>query len=171
MLGITATTIPCQVPYLTPNPNDVTALATQLEPYRGMRNIGLSWAGSARHVNDRRRSCPLAMFTPLLEMPGINWFSLQKNDGEDEIAAVPAAARLIQLDARNDFDRKAALVSALDLVISVDTSNAHLAGALACPVWVLLPFAADWRWHLSRTDSPYPTAQLFRQPASVTGTP
>jgi tetratricopeptide (TPR) repeat protein len=165
VLGITATTIPCEVPYLTPNPRDVTALAAQLEPYRGQRNIGLSWAGSAKHVNDRRRSCPLAMLTPLLEMPGINWFSLQKNDGEDEIAAVPAASRLIQLDARNDFDRKAALVAALDLVISVDTSNAHLAGALARPVWVLLPFAADWRWHLSRSDSPwYPTARLFRQP-------
>ena len=76
------------------------------------------------------------------------WFSLQKDDGEDQIAAVPAARNLVLLDARHDFDRKAALIGALDLVISVDTSIAHLAGALARPVWVLLPFAPDWRWQL-----------------------
>ena len=164
-LGITAATIPCEVPYLTPDPEDLAALAPLLEPYRATLKVGLSWAGKRDHANDRRRSCPLALMTPLLEMPGVTWFSLQKHDGEDQIPALPAARRLIQLDARNDFDRKAALLSSLDLVISVDTSNAHLAGALARALWVLLPFAADWRWQLARTDSPwYPTARLFRQP-------
>jgi ADP-heptose:LPS heptosyltransferase len=101
----------------------------------------------------------------MLAMPGITWYSLQKDDGEDEIAAVAAARKLVLLDARRDFDRKAALMNALDLVISVDTSTAHLAGALARPLWVLLPFAPDWRWLLARSDSPwYPTARLFRQP-------
>ncbi len=81
------------------------------------------------------------------------------------MARVPAAARIRLLDARNDFAQKAALIEGLDLVISVDTSNAHLAGALGKPVWILLPFAPDWRWGLSRGDSPwYPTARLFRQP-------
>ena len=127
--------------------------------------MGLSWAGNTRHVNDRRRSCPLVALAPLLELPDIAWFSLQKIDGEDQIAHVPAARRIQLLDARNDFARKAALIEGLDLVISVDTSNAHLAGALAKPVWILLPFAPDWRWRLGRTDSPwYPTARLFRQP-------
>ena len=81
------------------------------------------------------------------------------------MARVPAAARMHILDARNDFAGKAALIDGLDLVISVDTSNAHLAGALGKPVWILLPYAPDWRWGLDRTDSPwYPTARLFRQP-------
>jgi len=127
--------------------------------------VGLAWAGSRAHGNDRRRSCPLAALAPLLEMRAVAWFSLQKDDGEDQIAGVPAAQRLVLLDARRDFERKAALVAALDLVISVDTSIAHLAGALARPLWVLLPFAPDWRWQLHRSDSPwYPTARVFRQP-------
>jgi ADP-heptose:LPS heptosyltransferase len=130
-----------------------------------MLRVGLSWSGNARHVNDRRRSCPLAAFAPLLELPDIAWFSLQKDDGEDQMAQVPTAARIRLLDARNEFAQKAALIEGLDLVISVDTSNAHLAGALGKPVWILLPFAPDWRWGLSRSDSPwYPTARLFRQP-------
>ncbi len=102
---------------------------------------------------------------PLLLLPHIEWFSLQKGDGENEIARVPAAARIHLLDARNDFAQKAALIDGLDLVISVDTSNAHLAGALGKPLWLLLPYAPDWRWGLDRPDSPwYPTARLFRQP-------
>ena len=87
-------------------------------------------------------------------------------DGEDQIARVPAASHLRLLDARNDFDRKAALIASLDLVVSVDTSIAHLAGALGMPVWILLPFAADWRWGVDgSTTGWYPTATLFRQRA------
>lgn len=164
-LGVSPATIPCDVPYLAADPTHVMALAPVLAPHRQRLNVGLSWAGRAQHANDRRRSCPLAAMAPLFELAEVAWFSLQKGDGEDQIADVPAARALVQLDARNDFDRKAALASALDLVISVDTSNAHLAGALARPLWLLLPFAADWRWFTQRTDSPwYPTARLFRQP-------
>ena len=87
-------------------------------------------------------------------------------DRVEPIEEVPHA-RHFQLDARRDFDRKAALIDLLDLVISVDTSSVHLAGALARPLWVLLPFAPDWRWLRGREDTPwYPTARLFRQPRS-----
>ena len=164
-LGVTAETIPAAVPYLIPDPRFEAEIAAELGRHDRALRIGLAWAGSRVHLNDRRRSCPLAAFTPLLEMPGVAWFSLQKDDGEDQIAGLPAARGLIQLDARRDFDRKAALVAALDLVISVDTSNAHLAGALARPLWLLLPFAPDWRWQQGGAQSAwYPTAQLFRQP-------
>ena len=163
-LGIDARSIPHDVPYLRPGAEAVAAIASDLGPYRGTLRVGLSWAGNPRYVADRRRSCPLAALAPLLALPGVTFFSLQRDDGEDQLPGVAAARDLVLLEARRDFDRKAALVAALDLVISVDTSHAHLAGALARPVWVLLPFSPDWRWQLDRTDSPwYPTARLFRQ--------
>ena len=165
MLNVDERTIPASVPYLAPARSHVDALAPAIAAVPGKLRVGLSWAGNARHANDRRRSCPLAALAPLLELPDIAWFSLQKVDGEDQIAHIPAAQRIRLLDARNDFAQKAALVEGLDLVISVDTSNAHLAGALGKPVWILLPFAPDWRWGLGRSDSPwYPTGRLFRQP-------
>jgi ADP-heptose:LPS heptosyltransferase len=103
---------------------------------------------------------------PLFALPGVSWFSLSKDDGEEQIAGVPEAARLVLLDARRELDGAAALVAELDLVVSVDTSIAHLAGALARPTFVLLPFHADWRWRVAREDSDwYPTARLFRQHA------
>jgi tetratricopeptide (TPR) repeat protein len=164
-MGIDEATIPRDVPYLRSDPALREAIAIELAPYRANLKVGLSWAGSRTHHNDRHRSCPLAAFAPLLDLPGVTWFSLQRDDGEEQVPLVPAARRLVQLEARRDFDRKAALVDALDLVISVDTSSAHLAGALARPVWILLPFAPDWRWLRGRTDTPwYPTARLFRQP-------
>lgn len=164
-LGVTAGNVPHAVPYLASDPQHLAHIASELRPYRGVLKVGLAWAGSRSHSNDRRRSCPLARLAPLLELPGVAWFSLQRDDGEEQVPDVPSARRIVFLDARRDFDRKAALMDALDLVISVDTSSAHLAGALARPLWVLLPFAPDWRWLLERTDSPwYPTARLFRQP-------
>jgi len=167
VLGVDESNMPSAVPYLAAAEADIAALAADVATGPGTLRIGLSWAGNARHVNDRRRSCPLAMLAPLLELPGIAWYSLQKGDGEDQIAQVPAAARIRLPDARNDFAKKAALIGSLDLVISVDTGNAHLAGALGKPVWILLPAAPDWRWGLHRADSPwYPTARLFRQPAA-----
>jgi len=164
ILGVAADTIPNDVPYVTPDAQDAAAIAVELEPHRRNLLVGLSWAGNPRYSADRRRSCPLAALAPLLEMQGVTFFSLQRDDGEDQLPGVPAARNIVLLEARRDFDRKAALVDALDLVISVDTSHAHLAGALARPVWVLLPFSPDWRWQLDRGDSPwYPTARLFRQ--------
>ena len=165
VLGIDANSIPAAVPYLSASREDTAALAPELAASEGTLRIGLAWAGNPQQANDRRRSCPLAALVPLLELPGITWFSLQKGDGEDQIAEIPAAARIRQLDARNDFARKAALIGELDLVISVCSSSAHLAGALGKPVWILLQYAPDWRWGANRTDSPwYPTARLFRQP-------
>ncbi len=163
-LGIDAGTIPRAVPYLACDPRLAPGIEADLAPWRDRLKVGLAWAGSRAHGNDRRRSCPLAALAPLLGMRGVAWFSLQKDDGEEQIARVPEARDLVLLDARRDFERKAALIAALDLVVSVDTSTAHLAGALARPLWVLLPFAPDWRWQLDRGDSPwYPTARLFRQ--------
>jgi tetratricopeptide (TPR) repeat protein len=160
------TSIPAAVPYLSVSRENATEVAPALAVPEGTLRVGLSWAGNRQQANDRRRSCPLAALAPLLELPDIAWYSLQKGDGEDQIAGVPAAARIRQVDARNDFARKAALVAGLDLVISVCTSNAHLAGALGKPLWVLLAHAPDWRWGLGRSDSSwYPTAHLFRQPA------
>ncbi len=165
VLGMTESSIPNRVPYIEADTNRAAALSPHFDRDMNSLNIGLAWAGRRDHRNDRRRSCPLAMLAPLLELPGCAWFSLQKDDGEEQIPSVPAARKLILLDARKDFEGKAALVSRLDLVISVDTSSAHLAGALGRPVWILLPHAADWRWQQSRNDSPwYPTARLFRQP-------
>jgi hypothetical protein len=117
-------------------------------------------------ANNRRRSCPLAALAPLFARGDVAWYSLQREDGEDQIPAVPAARNLRLLDERNDFDGKAALIGALDLVVSVCTSTAHLAGALGRPLWVMLTHVPDWRWGLDgNTTRWYPTARLFRQPS------
>jgi Flp pilus assembly protein TadD len=168
-LGVTEATIPHDVPYLAggrrPLDDDVTATAREVAGAAGTLCVGLSWAGNPAHANDRRRSCPLATLAPLLELSNVVFFSLQKGDGEDQIAELPNASRIALLPARNDFGDKATLMQRLDLVLSVDTSNAHLAGALGRPLWLLLPYAPDWRWGLERGDSPwYPTARLYRQP-------
>ena len=154
------------VPYLHADPALVSAVRDGLGERTGRLRAGLAWAGNPRHANDRRRSCPLASLAPLLSRRDVDWYSLQRGDGEEQIARVPEASGLRLLDARNDFDAKAALIAGLDLVVSVDTSIAHLAGALAAPVWILLPCAADWRWGVSgSTTGWYPTARLFRQPS------
>jgi len=166
LLGITAPPANPIVPYLDVSPTrraDARRALASAAP-RGPR-IGLAWAGSRANTQNRARSCPLAAFAPLLARDDVAFVSLQKGDGEEEIPAVAAASRLASLDLRNDFDGTAALVSELDLVLSVDTSIAHLAGALGRPVWILLPHAADWRWLDGRDDTDwYPTARLFRQP-------
>jgi hypothetical protein len=165
-LGIDETSIPARVPYLTADVARRRELATPLAAQGEVLRAGLAWAGNPRNTNDRRRSAPLAALAPLLSLPGVAWFSLSKDDGEDQVRPVPEAARMVVLDARREFDGTAALVAELDLVVTVDTSIAHLAGALARPTFVLLPFHADWRWRTAREDSDwYPTVRLFRQPA------
>jgi hypothetical protein len=164
-LGVTASTVPCAVPYLAADPVRRTEVAAALAAHGRVRKVGLAWSGSPQNTNDRRRSVALAALASLFAVPGVAWFSLQTEDDENDVAAVPAAHVLHRLAARNDFDGAAALVAELDLVVTVDTSLAHLAGALARPTWVLLPFASDWRWQQDRADSPwYPTVRLFRQP-------
>ena len=129
------------------------------------RAVGLAWSGARRNTNDRRRSMPLQTLAPLLERSDVAWFSLQHDD-ERDVAGVPAAQALQRLPERIAFDGMAALIDALDLIICVDTSVAHVAGALDRPVWILLAHAHDWRWGLEDdTTAWYPSARLFRQPA------
>jgi hypothetical protein len=126
--------------------------------------VGLVWSGSTIHPNDHKRSIALEQLAPLFKVPNISFVSLQM---EYRDANLPALAHLpIQRidSAITDFGDTAAAIEQCDLVISVDTSVAHLAGSLGKPLWILLSDIPDWRWLLGRTDSPwYPTARLFRQ--------
>jgi Flp pilus assembly protein TadD len=128
--------------------------------------VGLVWAGNPTYRNDRNRSIPLAALSPLESVPGVRFFSLQKGEASKQAQNPPAGMETIDWTSElNDLSDTAALVQNLDLVISVDTAVAHLAGALAKPVWLLLPLTPDWRWMLGRSDTPwYPTMRLFRQP-------
>jgi hypothetical protein len=124
------------------------------------------WSGSTKHRGDHRRSLKLATIAPLFALQ-LEWHSLQKEYRRDDLEALDVYQNLQRHeDALADFGDTAALVEAMDLVITVDTSVAHLAGSLGKEVWILLPVSPDWRWLLDRTDSPwYPSARLFRQPS------
>ncbi len=165
ILGLAAAERSASPGYLTPDPRlrDEAMRAVVAAAPASLR-VGLAWSGAAGNPYNRRRACPLHRFGPLLDAAGPRWFSLQREGEAIEATDAAAAARLISLPMRNDFAGTAALVDAMDLVISVDTSLLHLAGALGKPVWALLPFAPDWRWGLEGSDSRwYPTARLFRQ--------
>jgi tetratricopeptide (TPR) repeat protein len=166
LLGTELATIPADVPYLAADPARVDACARL--PAGGAPRVGLVWAGGRHNTRDRLRSLSLERVGPLLELPGIAWVGLQVGDGRQDLerAGAPPGFTDLGPDLR-DFADTAAVLDVLDLVISVDTAVAHLAGALARPVWLLLPTAPDWRWLLGRADSPwYPTMRLFRQPAA-----
>jgi hypothetical protein len=164
MLGVNSESIPAAVPYLAADPVRCAEIAPALERRAGMLKVGLAWVGGLRNASERRRAIKPQQLAPLFALPDIAWFSLKRESEETGIEAVPGANALLRLPARNDFEGLAALATGLDLIISVDTSIAHLAGALARPTWILLMAAADWRWHPGRADSPwYPTARLFRQ--------
>ena len=173
LLGTTVATIPHDVPYLHPEPGLVAAWRERLEATRGQCRIGLVWAGDPRPHNpeanriDRRRSMRLAEFSPLAGLPGMCFFSLQKGEAARQVLEAPPGLALTDWTADlHDFADTAALVANLDLVISVDTAVAHLAGAMARPVWLLSRFDGCWRWLCGRDDSPwYPTLRLFHQPA------
>jgi tetratricopeptide (TPR) repeat protein len=164
--GTKLATIPHDVPYLTPPDDRIAAWQARL-PRSGKVRVGLVWAGSRQNPDDRRRSIALDRLSPLLATPGIDWVALQTDMDSQDRAMLTAHPQVLDLgDGLQDFADTAAVMSGLDLVIAVDTAAVHLAGALAKPVWVMLPFAPDWRWMLDRADSPwYPTAKLFRQPA------
>ena len=129
------------------------------------RKIGIVWAGSPTFGNDQFRSMPFAAWSPLAEVANTAWFSLQKGAARDQLMQPDCALKPHDLtDDIHDFADTAALIEQLDLVITVDTSVAHLAGALGKPVWVFLPANYDWRWMLDRDDSPwYPGMRLFKQ--------
>jgi tetratricopeptide (TPR) repeat protein len=150
------------VPYLTADPARRRAWRARLGPPEGVR-VGLVWAGNPAHPNDRNRSIELRALAPLAGLAGIRCWSLQKPVSAADRAVLAAAGIASCGDLLTDFAETAALVLELDLVISVDTAVAHLAGALGRPVWVLLPAIADWRWGVAAASDWYPTARLFRQ--------
>jgi tetratricopeptide (TPR) repeat protein len=167
-LGIGLDDLPGRVPYLAPE----IERAAQWRARLGEEGftVGISWQGNPKGKIDRGRSIPLAEFAPLAAIPGVRLISVQKTHGLDQLARVPAGMRVETLGA---FDEDgdalvdtAAIMESLDLIVTSDTATAHLAGALARPVWVALQSVPDWRWMLDREDSPwYPTMRLFRQRA------
>ncbi len=155
-------TVPAEVPYLAAPAASAGRFDEALAGAPGKRRVGIVWRGSPGHRNDHRRSCPLDHFLALAELPDVALFSLQKE--RPGAAPLDGAAIADLAPLLDDFADTAAALARLDLVVTVDTAVAHLAGALARPVWLLLPFAPDWRWMLARDDSPwYPTMRLFRQ--------
>lgn len=155
--------IPAEIPYLKASPEKAAHWRSRIDPSRF--SVGIVWAGKPSHRNDRNRSCPLETFYPLLTMEGIQVIGLQKGE-----AAAQAAGLSLPTDFQNvgpaldSFEDTAGMIENLDLMITVDTSVAHLAGAMGRPVWLLVPFSPDWRWLLDRNDTPwYPTMRLFRQ--------
>jgi tetratricopeptide (TPR) repeat protein len=166
LLGAAASAKRAAVPYLRADPALRGHAAAALAPFAGSLKVGLAWSGNPLNSNDHRRSIPLARLSPLLTLPGTAWFSLQRPADERDVDIVPAATMLRRLPLRDEFDGAAALMEELDVIVSVDTSLAHLAGALGRPMLVLLAFAPDWRWHpLESRSIWYPTARLFRQTA------
>lgn len=164
LFGTRLETIPSRVPYLTAEADLAARWGERLTGLTGLK-VGIVWAGSPTHGNDKNRSIGLGPFARLAAIPGVSLVSIQKGPTEGQAATPPGGFPLLNLSPDiKDFADTAAIMANLDLVVCVDTSVAHLAGALGVPVWVLVPFAPDWRWMLDREDSPwYPTMRLFRQ--------
>jgi Tfp pilus assembly protein PilF len=164
IFATTPETIPSQTSYITLSEPHRAAARARIDSMEGSFNVGLAWAGSKAHSNDRNRSCPLVALAPLLVLPDIAWYSLQHGEASKDLDAFADAEHVVPLPESASLVDTAALIAELDLVISVDTSVAHLAGALGRRCWLLLPFAPDWRWMLDRDDTPwYPAMRLFRQ--------
>ncbi len=165
ILKTTLATIPNQFPYLKvpERPQLIDFLNTHKQANH--LQVGLVWAGSPTHANDCNRSCSLDHFLPLLALPNVQFYSLQVGDLASDVQQLPKGMNLLDLTPQlKDYGDTAAAVNFLDLVISVDTSVCHLAGALGKQVWTLLCYNPDWRWLLDRDDSPwYPSMRLFRQ--------
>ena len=161
LFGTTLNRLPARVPYLSPDPERLCAWSRRLPGSGHGLKVGLVWAGKA--LPDHFRSCAPETLAPLGQIPGVSFYSLQlPADGAETAAPFPELVDLTRDIA--DFGDTAALIAHLDLVISVDTSVAHLAGALGKPVWLMLPRAGDYRWLLERGDSPwYPSMRIFRQ--------
>lgn len=164
ILQLDPTTMGGPAAYLRADPARTQAWRERLAATPGLK-VGIAWSGNPTHANDHNRSLPLATFRALA-VDGARYFTVQPQlrEGDRELLAGWPEAMDTGRELR-DFGDTAALVAALDVVVTVDTSVAHLAGALGKPVWILLPQVPDWRWMLERRDSPwYPTARLYRQP-------
>ena len=162
LAGLTETRLSEMVPYLAASP------ATQLPFFslaEGKTRVGIVWAGRPTHRNDHNRSCGLEHFLPLLALPQVRLFSLQNGHRTEDLHRYGVAGAIFDLSpSMQDFADTAQLIDQLDLVITVDTAVAHLAGAMGKPVWVVLPFMGDWRWGISGDSTPwYPSMRLFRQ--------
>lgn len=157
--------IPTSTPYLHAPLDKSAAWKEKLAPWQGQLKVGIAWAGHAIHANHHNRSMALSEFKPLLEMPGVQCFSLQKSDGGVYTDMKPSAEQLVDFTSEwQDFTDSAAMIDKLDLVISIDSAVIHLAAALDKPTWVALPPNPDWRWLLERADSPwYPSMRLYRR--------
>ncbi len=170
LMDTTAQSIPADVPYLSVEPALVEEWRLKLARVPELR-VGIAWKGSPKHKEDHRRSIPLTAFAPLAALAGVHLVSLQYGPGTEQLAAAGAPAVFdpgpLRRPSADPFLETAAIVRNLDLVVTIDSAVAHLAGALGVPVWVLLPRSPDWRWQFDREDSPwYPTMRLFRQDAS-----
>lgn len=171
-------TVPAIVPYIHPDPQLVAAWHKKLENFRAFK-IGIVWQGNPLHEDNRQRSVPFYHFIGVARLPGVHVFSLQNDPRDEQLQAMSSGsdARVTDLGSHIDqgesaFVDTAAILKHLDLVITVDTAVAHLAGAMGVPAWVALPFVPDWRWLLNRDDSPwYPTIRLFRQAQTGDWTP
>jgi tetratricopeptide (TPR) repeat protein len=166
----TLETIPAEIPYVRPDPDLVAHWHRQLAPVRGFR-VGIAWQGSPRHAWDRHRSVSLEHFEPLARIEGVHLISLQKGPGSEQLRACAGRFPVLSLEplldeASGPFMDTAAILANLDLVVSVDSALAHLAGAMGVPAWLALTYTPDWRWLLGREDNLwYPTLRLFRQPS------
>ncbi len=168
VLGTTVETVPWQGAYLGADPELAIEKWMQfpdLLPNERTLRVGLTWAGNPRYKADRWRSMHLATLLPLLRNPGVTWISLQKGRAAEQLTGLPGDVFVWDGSSRDrDLAETAALVATLDLVVTTDTCIAHLAGAMAKPVWILLPHLGDWRWMEKTETTPwYPTARLFRQ--------
>ena len=160
VLGVTLDTIPSRTPYLR------APSCQWLPPAQpGRLKVGLAWAGNPEHHQDAARSLRLEQLAPILQVLGVAFYNLQQPVPAGDQACLQTMSASIHSNLKlDDFLDTASVIAEMDLVISVDTAVAHLAGALGKPVWILLQHSSDWRWFLDCPDSPwYPTAQLFRQ--------
>jgi tetratricopeptide (TPR) repeat protein len=158
--------IPADIPYLRADQGRLAQWRARIDDLPGKR-ITIAWAGNASHANDRNRSIDLKLLEPLLALEGTSFLSIQREVRGDDAETLARLSNVRHLGGEfADMADTAAIAALTDLTISVDTSVVHLAGALGRPVWVMLPFAPDWRWTLSGGNCPwYPQARLFRQPA------
>jgi len=168
LFGTELASIPAQVPYLHADTEHVEHWKSRIGETDGLK-VGICWRGNPDHRNDINRSIDVGYFAGVARLPGIRLFSIQKPLSEQDASNLPGSGAIVELGSQLDsgpdkFLDTAAVMQHLDLVITVDTSVAHIAGALARPVWLLLPYVPDWRWMLKCEDSPwYPTMRLFRQ--------
>ncbi|WP_094603229.1 hypothetical protein SPSIL_011990 [Sporomusa silvacetica DSM 10669] len=165
IFGTTLHTIPASVPYLTVEQRSIDTWHNKINCPGSHLRVGLAWGGNQANIPGQSRTCGLNAMVPLARIPGVTFYSLQKDVTANAANTPPPGMRIVDLTAEiADFADTAALIMNLDLVVAVDTAVAHLAGALGKTVWTLLPAAGEWRWLLARNDTLwYPTMRLFRQ--------